>query len=105
MVTDIETFQPKEYKFGWQFEYCLQDIPRIVFRKKDRSGDSLCFFYFKQELTEHFSRKCLTSLEYLEGLDFCTQRSLPTYKETALIAIQPRDQYNSEGASIVITNK
>ena len=41
----------------------------IWFYKRDRTSRSLCWSWSEEELKDHLARKCLTNLEYLEGLN------------------------------------
>ena len=40
----------------------------IWFYKSERCSRSMCWAYSEEELKDHLVRKCLTNLEYLEGL-------------------------------------
>lgn len=41
----------------------------IWFYKKERTSRSICWSWTDVDLKEHLRTKCLTNLEYLEGLD------------------------------------
>lgn len=60
--------EQRNFKLQWQLDYYgTGHLPRLVYRKKHRNEDSICYVYSRQDLRDHFDRKCLTNLEYLEG--------------------------------------
>jgi|SRR5665213_1913247 hypothetical protein len=107
-MTDIGSFYvppPRAFKLGWQLDfYGHLSLPRLVYRKQGHGSDSTCFVYLRTDLKDHFRNKCLTNLEYLEGEEFFNAVGLPALRETALIAMLPKDEYRVEGAKIVVTN-
>lgn len=85
-----EKLHPQDYKLGWQLDLSYS-MPRLVFRKITSTSDSLCAVYYKFEIKEHLERKCLTNLEYLEGLELFENVKFSNLRETAALAIIPRD--------------
>jgi hypothetical protein len=90
-----------EYKFGWQLDLSFR-VPRLVYKTRG----SVCYLYRRDEIREHFDRKCFKNLEYLEGEQFCKEIKFQDAKVTALIlTTQAIDEYHSEAVKIVITNR
>lgn len=74
-MTEREIVDNKAFKIGWSLDVD-HGMPRIAFRKVERTSDSVCFIYDGCDVKAHFERHCITNLEYVEGQEFYNQSGL-----------------------------